>query len=66
MRKVKKFRDLSRSQRNRRLKLIQMSENFVPETCNGLNQKTSNVSLDQNIPHDVSEIILDHNICNNF
>lgn len=40
MRQIKRFRDLSRRQKNRRLKLMQISKNFVLNTSNSLNQTT--------------------------
>jgi len=43
MPKVKNFRDLSRRQKNRRLKQIHISENFVPEVVHNLNQKTNSL-----------------------
>lgn len=41
MRQMKRFRDLSYRQKNRRLKQMQISENFVPDIINNLN-KTAN------------------------
>lgn len=41
MRQVKRFRDLSRRQKNRRLKKqMQISKNFILDTSNSLNQET--------------------------
>lgn len=73
----KRFRELSRSQKYRRLKHMQISKNFVPENVNSLNQEVnnyfkdfnqnaSNYLLNQNISNHVSQFVLDNNICNDF
>jgi len=41
MPKVKNFRELSRRQKNRQLKQIHISENFVPEIVYNLNKKAN-------------------------
>lgn len=62
MPKVKRFRELSRRQRNRRLQ--QISKHFVPETFNSLNQEASNALLyNDNISQSVFN---NNNYENNF
>ena len=78
----KRFSELSRSQKYRRLKHIQISEIFVPENINNQNVGNSlldqnifnyvsefvfdNNDLDQNMSHHEFEFVLHNNICNNF
>lgn len=65
MRQVKKFRELSRRQRNRRLKQLQFSENFVPQNVNRLNNKATNSLLNEIISDEDSKFVLNNNISNN-
>lgn len=70
MRQLKRFRDLSRRQKNRRLRQIQISENFVPDINNSnqeansfkkFNKKASNSlkakCVDQKISNHVSQVV---------
>lgn len=66
MREIKRFRELSRRQKNRRLKQMQISENFIPQIVNSLNQKASNSLIDRKIYNDVSQLVLDNNISNDL
>lgn len=66
MRQVKKFHELSRRQRNRRLKQLQFSENFVPQNVNGLNNKATNSLLNEVISDEDSKFVLNNNISNNY
>lgn len=75
MRQMKRFRELSRRQKNRRLKQIQFSKNFVTETVNNcinqeankcvtnFNQKAKLFVLDKKDGNRVSEFVRDNNIC---
>lgn len=66
MREIKRFRELSRRQNNRRLKQIQISDNFVPQIVDSLNKKASTSFVDRKIYNDVSQFVLDNNISNDL